>query len=271
MGANVAKEMGQDQFCETTIGFSNSANGEKWKLVRVCATVCAYASRALRHHALKEPVCSASFGCPCRRSSLSRCVAVACCCCCWCCDCWHRRWSSSSLLPPLPPPPPPPPPSSLMPSSRRQQNVLVSGVQPPHDERGPGGGHCRRRAVRRAQEHRRHRRRFLRRPRLRRQHEGEVHSHALLLRRRRFFGARSSFGWLWSRLSFWRRWRRCLWSPLWHARVPARPHGRRRRRRRRRLRRRRRRLPTRTIQATINRNGTHRAANQPTNTQRRPP
>ena len=34
MGANVAKEMGEDQFCETTIGYSNKENGEKWKLVR---------------------------------------------------------------------------------------------------------------------------------------------------------------------------------------------------------------------------------------------
>lgn len=34
MGANVAKEMGEDQFCETTIGYSNAENGAKWKLVR---------------------------------------------------------------------------------------------------------------------------------------------------------------------------------------------------------------------------------------------
>lgn len=40
MGANVAKEMGEDQFCETTIGYSDATNGEKWKLVRGACVSC---------------------------------------------------------------------------------------------------------------------------------------------------------------------------------------------------------------------------------------
>jgi len=30
MGANVANQMANDEFCETTIGYSNAANGQKW-------------------------------------------------------------------------------------------------------------------------------------------------------------------------------------------------------------------------------------------------
>jgi glycerol-3-phosphate dehydrogenase (NAD+) len=54
MGANVAKEMGKDQFCETTIGYSNAANGEKWKLVRACVWMLA----ALRSSSNSNKPCS---------------------------------------------------------------------------------------------------------------------------------------------------------------------------------------------------------------------